>query len=51
MSFGNYKGLSHIFPKLTYDEELVTHFLIPLSIKFFNPKILGLLFSTKSSLT
>ena len=29
----------------------VRHFLIPLAIKFLNPKILGCLFSTKNDLT
>ena len=53
-SFRNYKGLSIIFPKILDAIRRVTkvrHFLIPLSIAFFNSKILGFLFSTKNSLT
>ena len=52
--FRNHKGLNIIFPKnfrcnLTYyDSET---FLIPLSIAFLNPKMLGFLFSTKNSVT
>ena len=45
-SFRNFKGLRIIFPKIL-DEicniTKVRHFLIPLSMKFFNPKILGFL--------
>ena len=53
-SFRNYKGLSIIFPKILDEIWRITkvrHFLIPLSITFLNPKILGFLFSTKNSLT
>ena len=50
-SFRNYKGFSIIFPKIL-DVILsftnVRIFLIPLSIAFLNPKILGFLFSTSS---
>ena len=52
--FRNYKGFSIIFLKLfgaIYQITKVRIFLIPLSITFLNPKILGFLFSTKNSLT
>ena len=51
--FRNYKGLSIIFAKILDEIQRITkmrHFLIPLAIKFLNPKILGSLFSTKNSL-
>ena len=46
-SFRNCKGFRLIFPKLLvtiYPFTKVRSFLIPLSITFLNPKILGLLF-------
>ena len=46
-SFRNYQGLSIIFPKILDEIWRITkviHFLIPLSITFLNPKILGFLF-------
>ena len=45
-SFRNFKGLRIIFPKILDEICSITkvrHFLIPLSMKFFNPKILGFL--------
>ena len=53
-SFRNYKGFSIIFRKILDAIQRITkkkNFLIPLSITFFNPKILGFLFPTKNSLT
>ena len=53
-SLRNYKGLSIIFPKILEAICRITnvrHILIPLSIIFLNPKILGFLFFTKNSLT
>ena len=52
-SFRNYKGFSIIFPKILDAIELVTKvtsFLIPLHT-FLNPKVLGIHFCTKNSLT
>ena len=48
VTFRNYKGLSIILPKIL-DEiwritKVVRHFLIPNTITFLNPKILGSLF-------
>ena len=45
-SFRINKGFSIIFPQIL-DAMKVKTFLIPLSITFFNPKILGFLFCTK----
>ena len=53
-SFRNYKGFSIIFPKILDAIKRITKkkfFLIPLSITFLNPKILGFLFPWKNSLT
>ena len=55
-SFRNYEGFSIFFPEnvrcnLTYHEGENLIFLIPLSITFLNPRILGFLFWTKNSLT
>ena len=53
-SFRNFKGCSIIFSKILdaiYQITKVRIFLIPLSMTFLNPKILGFLFSTKNSLT
>ena len=49
-SFQNYKGLIIIFSKILYvilSFTKVRNFLIPLSIAFSNPKILGFLFLQK----
>ena len=49
-AFRNYKGFSVIFPKILDAVERFTKvriFLIPLSITFLNPKILGFLFLRK----
>ena len=46
-SFGNYKGLIIIFLDEICCITEVRHFLIPLSIKFLNPKILGSFFLRK----
>ena len=46
----NYEGFSVIFPKILDAIERFTNvriFLIPLSITFLNPKILGFLFLRK----
>ena len=53
-SFRNYKGIRNIFSEhfrchLTY-YEIENFFLIPFSITFLNPKILGFLFCTNNSL-
>ena len=51
-SFQNYKSLSIIFPKILDEIWCITklrHFLIPLTISFLNPKILGVLFSRKTA--
>ena len=53
-SFRNYKGFSSIFPKVLDAVQRITKvwiFLIPLSITFSNPKILGFPFCKKNSLT
>ena len=52
--FWNYKGFSIIFPKILEAVQRIDgneNFLIPVSIIFSNPKVLGFLFSTKNSLT
>ena len=52
--FRNYKGYSIIFPKILGAIQRITKeriFLIPLSVTFLNPKILGFLCSKKNSLT
>ena len=52
--FRNYKVLSIIFREILdaiWRFMKVKHFLLPLSITFLNPKMLGFLFSTKNSLT
>ena len=49
-SFRNYKGFSVIFPKILdaiWRITKVRHFLIPLAIRFLNPKILGSSFQRK----
>ena len=49
-AFRNYKGFSVIFPKILDAIERFTEvriFLIPLSITFLNPKLLGFLFLRK----
>ena len=54
MSFRIYEGFSVIFPTKLLQFNVLRRemfFLIPLSITFFNLKILGFLFSTKNSLT
>ena len=54
-SFRNYNGLSIIFPKTLDASQRLTKekkiHLIPISITFLNPKILGFLFPKKNSLT
>ena len=54
-SFRNCRGFgSFIFPKILDAISPITKvdfFLIPLSVTFLNPKILGFLFCTKNSLT
>ena len=48
--FRNYKGFSDIFPKILDAVErftIVRIFLTPLSITFWNPKILGFFFLQK----
>ena len=53
-SFQNYTGLSTFSPKILdaiWLNTKVRHFLIPFSITFLNPKILGFVFSQKNSLT
>ena len=52
--FRNYQGFSIIFPKILDAIWRITKeriFLIPRSITFLSPKILGFLFSTKNTLT
>ena len=49
-AFRNYKGFSVIFPKILDAIERFTEvriFLIPLSITFLNPKLLGFLLLRK----
>ena len=49
-AFRNYKGFNVIYPKILDAVERFTKvriFLIPLSITFLNPKILGFLFLRK----
>ena len=55
-SVRNYQVFSITFPinfrcNLTFNESKKFFILIPLSIAFLNPKILGFLFTTKNSLT
>ena len=56
-SFRNYKGFGITFPKVFFicnsTERIakVRIFLIPLSITFSNPKVLGFLFCKKNSVT